>query len=68
MNAKELVKNRTYRYTGGHEPVEVIYMYETINGGMFLINGEKYNLNRTSIDLFVEEIPHTANLRSDKTK
>jgi|GEM_PF-5467333 len=68
MKADKLIKGKKYRYTGGCEPIEVIYLYEIINGYLFELNGVKNPLSTISVKLFIEEIPHTAKLRCDQPK
>ncbi|MDR2003981.1 MAG: hypothetical protein LBQ74_13195 [Prevotella sp.] len=56
MNPKELKPDKKYRYTGGIEPVEVTYLYETINRYMFRMNDNDFSLSVVSVKLNVEEI------------
>lgn len=56
MNPKELVKDKKYLYTGGPEPIEVTYLYETINRYMFDKNGENFSLSVVSVKINIEEI------------
>ncbi|GAB6120977.1 hypothetical protein [Dysgonomonas termitidis] len=68
MNPKELEHDKKYLYTGGPEPIEVTYLYETINRYMFDKNGEKFSLSVVSVKINIEEICQTAKLRFDQTK
>jgi hypothetical protein len=56
MNPKELIKDKKYRYTGGPEPIEVTYLYETINRYMFDKNGENFSLSVVSVKINIEEL------------
>lgn len=56
MNPKELIKDKKYRYTGGPEPTEVIYLYETINRYMFRLNDSDFSLSVVSVKINIEEI------------
>jgi hypothetical protein len=56
MNPKELKPDKKYRYTGGDEPVEATYLYETINRYMFRMNDNDFSLSVVSVKLNIEEI------------
>jgi len=56
MKPKELIKGTKYYYTAGQEWVKVIYMYQTINGYMFAMNGKENILTGQDVNRYIEEI------------
>lgn len=56
MIPSELQTGKQYRYTAGAENIEVIYLYEIINGYLFEYNGVKKPLNIIQVKLYIEEI------------
>ncbi|GAB6122321.1 hypothetical protein [Dysgonomonas termitidis] len=56
MDPKELIKDKKYLYTGEDKPVEVTYLYETINRYMFRMNDSDFSLSVVSVKINIEEI------------
>jgi len=56
MKTKDLVKGKSYMYIGWDEPVEVQFLYETLNGLLFTDGRTENELSRLSVELFIHEI------------
>lgn len=56
MKASELTKGNKYLYTAPCDPIEVTYMYETINGYMFESGGVTNELNAIDVKFYIEPV------------
>ena len=65
MNAKELVKGKTYRYTQGVYPIEIVYLDGVFNKYVFRNYWSKVERTLTYLTVlkFVEEINSDKNGR-----